>query len=109
MSPRRPPRGASVPAHASAYIRERAAREGDELTRVKDALAIRGLAPRKRFGQNFLVREELAERIVEHCRLGEGDVAVEIGPGAGALTQRLALRVRHLVAVEKDTGLAELL
>ena len=30
---------------------------------------MRGLSPRKRFGQNFLIREELAERIVEHCHL----------------------------------------
>jgi 16S rRNA (adenine1518-N6/adenine1519-N6)-dimethyltransferase len=109
MPSRRVPRGASVPARASAYIRERAAQEGSELSRVKDALAMRGLAPRKRFGQNFLVREELADRIVEHFRLNESDVAVEIGPGAGALTHRIAQRVRHLVAVERDTGLTQLL
>jgi len=91
---------------ASAYVRERAGAEGSELSRLKRALAERGLAPRKRYGQNFLVREELAERIVEHCRLREDDVAVEIGPGAGALTGRLAARVRRLIAVEKDAGLA---
>ena len=68
-----------------------------------------GLSPRKRFGQNFLVREDIAERIVEHCRLEPTDVAVEIGPGAGALTLGLARRARHLVAVEKDRGLAALL
>lgn len=94
---------------ASRYIRERASIEGGEVTRVKDALAMRGLSPRRRFGQNFLVREDIAERIVEHCHLHEDDVAVEIGPGAGALTGRLARRVRHLIAVEKDAGLAELL
>jgi 16S rRNA (adenine1518-N6/adenine1519-N6)-dimethyltransferase len=76
---------------------------------VKQALAERGLSPRKRFGQNFLVREDLAERIVEHFRLREDDVAIEIGPGTGALTSLIAPRVRHLVAVEKDVGLLELL
>jgi 16S rRNA (adenine1518-N6/adenine1519-N6)-dimethyltransferase len=101
--PRRP--------RASGYILERAEREsgGSELQRVKDALVSRGLSPRRRFGQNFLVREEIAERIVEHAHLHEDDVAVEIGPGAGALTLRLARRVRHLVAVEKDAGLADYL
>ena len=93
----------------SAWVRERAEAEGSELTRVRDALAARGLAPRKRFGQNFLIREELAERIVEHSRLREDDVAVEIGPGAGALTPRIASRVRALIAVERDAGLAQLL
>jgi 16S rRNA (adenine1518-N6/adenine1519-N6)-dimethyltransferase len=72
-------------------------------------LAIRGLSPRKRFGQNFLVREEIAERIAEHAHLRDDDVAIEIGPGAGALTGRIAKRVRHLVAIEKDRGLVELL
>jgi len=102
-----PPRDPSRP-RASEYVRERAAREsgGGELQRVKDALTLRGLSPRRRFGQNFLVREELCERIVEHAHLHEDDVVVEIGPGAGALTLRLVRRVRHLVAVEKDAGLA---
>ena len=96
---------------ASDYVRERAAREGgsSELQRVKDELTSRGLSPRKSFGQNFLVREDLCERIVEQAHLREDDVAIEIGPGAGALTLRIARRVRHLIAVEKDMGLAEYL
>ncbi len=97
------------PARASAYIRDRAAREGSEARRVKDALAARGLSPRKRFGQNFLLREDLCERIVEHAHLAPEDVVVEIGPGAGALTPRIARRVRRVVAVEKDAGLAAFL
>jgi 16S rRNA (adenine1518-N6/adenine1519-N6)-dimethyltransferase len=97
--PVRPPR-------ASNYLRQRASSEATEAGRVKELLAVHGLAPRKRFGQNFLIREELAERIVEHCRLDAEDVAVEIGPGAGALTLRIARRVRNLVAVEMDRGLA---
>lgn len=97
------------PGRASSYIRGRAAAEGDPLTRLKRALAERGLAPRRRFGQNFLIREDLAERIVEHCRLRPDDLLVEIGPGAGALTGLLARRVRRLIAVERDPGLAALL
>lgn len=106
LSRRRPP--ARTP-RASAYIREKAAAETSDAGRVRDRLAERGLSPRKRFGQNFLVRPDLAERIVEHCHLGPDDVAVEIGPGAGAITGLVSSRVRHLVAVEKDDGLAELL
>jgi 16S rRNA (adenine1518-N6/adenine1519-N6)-dimethyltransferase len=94
---------------ASSFVRERAAREGTPLSRLKETLATRGLSPRRRFGQNFLVRDDLAERIVDHCRLKPEDVAVEIGPGAGALTARIAQRVRRLVAIEKDAGLAQLL
>ena len=94
---------------ASNFVREKAAAEGSERDRVRDALAARGLAPRRRFGQNFLIREDLAARIAEHCRLESDDVAIEIGPGAGALTPRLASRVRALIAIERDAGLVELL
>jgi 16S rRNA (adenine1518-N6/adenine1519-N6)-dimethyltransferase len=94
---------------ASSYVRRRAAAEVTGARRVKDLLAVHGLSPRKRMGQNFLIREDVAERIVEHCRLEPDDVAVEIGPGAGALTLGLARRVRHLVTVELDRGLAAVL
>ena len=70
---------------------------------------MRGLSPRRRFGQNFLLREDLAERIVDLARVKPEDVVVEIGPGAGALTGHISRRARHVVAVEKDRGLAELL
>jgi 16S rRNA (adenine1518-N6/adenine1519-N6)-dimethyltransferase len=105
LTPRRPAR----PPHASAWLTGRVAAGGTELARVKRALAERGLAPLKRLGQNFLVRADLAARIVEHCRLEPDDVVVEIGPGAGALTPGLAARARAVVAVEKDAGLADLL
>ncbi len=106
---RRLGRGSSGRARASSYIRERADAEGGELQRVKRVLAERGLAPRRKLGQNFLVRTDIADRIAEHARLREDEVAIEIGPGAGALTTRLAPRVRQLVAIEKDAGLAEYL
>ena len=107
----RPERATAPPRtrRASTWVRERSAAEGSELQRVREALAARGLAPRRRYGQNFLIREDLAQRIVDYCRLREDDVAIEIGPGAGALTPRIASRVRALVAIEMDAGLAELL
>jgi 16S rRNA (adenine1518-N6/adenine1519-N6)-dimethyltransferase len=104
-----PPKRPARPPHASAWLTRRVAAEGTELARVKCALAERGLAPLKRMGQNFLVRADLAARIVEHCRVEADDVVVEIGPGAGALTPGLAARARAVIAVEKDTGLAALL
>jgi 16S rRNA (adenine1518-N6/adenine1519-N6)-dimethyltransferase len=111
MPPPPPTRRSRLPgrARASAFVRDRAAAEGSDLSRLKFALAARGLSPRKRFGQNFLVRADLAERIVEHSHLLADDVAVEIGPGTGALTLHLVGRVRQVVAVEKDDGLVELL
>ncbi len=106
---RRPEVGGVHGGRVSRYVRERAQAEGSEASRLKLLLAARGLAPRKRLGQNFLVRQDLALRIVDHCHLRPDDVAIEIGPGAGALTLHLARAARQVVAVEKDRGLAELL
>lgn len=62
--------------------------------------------PRKRFGQHFLADQNIAERIVALVQPLPGDLVLEIGPGRGALTQRLAARGGRLVAVEIDRDLA---
>src|SRR2546427_8472591 len=62
-------------------------------------------APR-RWGQNFLVNQGAADTIVLAFRPLPSDLVLEIGPGRGVLTRRLAGRVSKLVAVEIDSGLA---
>jgi len=60
--------------------------------------------PAKRsLGQNFLVDENVARKIVAQVQIEAGDRVLEIGPGPGALTRWLAAaRPRRLLAVEKD-------
>ncbi len=62
--------------------------------------------PRKRFGQNFLAQPATAERIVECAGIAPDDVAVEIGPGLGALTQFILTKARRLHLIEIDRDLA---
>jgi 16S rRNA (adenine1518-N6/adenine1519-N6)-dimethyltransferase len=62
---------------------------------------------RKSLGQNFLVDPNTQRRIVDAAGAGPDDHVLEIGPGLGALTDRLAGTVRHLTAVELDRDLAE--
>jgi 16S rRNA (adenine1518-N6/adenine1519-N6)-dimethyltransferase len=57
---------------------------------------------RKRWGQHFLIRPEIARRIVEASRVGAADIAFEVGPGGGALTRPLAERAGRILAVEID-------
>ena len=64
---------------------------------------------RKRFGQNFLVDENIIERIVRAIGPKETDKLVEIGPGQGAITQLLLQRCPSLTAVELDRDLIPLL
>ena len=64
------------------------------------------VSPRKRFGQHFLAQPATAERIVESARLSPDDVAVEVGPGLGALTRFILPKVHrlHLVEIDRDLG-----
>jgi 16S rRNA (adenine1518-N6/adenine1519-N6)-dimethyltransferase len=57
--------------------------------------------PRKRFGQHFL-EAAWADKLVEAIAPAADDHVLEIGPGPGALTLRLAPRVRQLTAVDID-------
>ena len=68
-----------------------------------------GFTTRKRFGQNFLIDGHVIEKIMDATALTDEDCALEIGPGIGALTQRLAERARHVVAVEIDQNLIPIL
>lgn len=70
---------------------------------------LQGAKPRKRFGQHFLAQPRTAERIVASAEPDPADVAVEVGPGLGALTQYILPRVRLLHLVELDRDLADYL
>lgn len=61
---------------------------------------------RKRFGQHFLVDEDVIDRIFESLAIRATDSVLEIGPGPGTLTQRLLLESGDVHAVEIDRDLA---
>ena len=61
---------------------------------------------RKRFGQHFLTDRHYIARIVSAVAAEGDDVMVEIGPGAGAITEPLLGKLNHLHAVEIDRDLA---
>jgi 16S rRNA (adenine1518-N6/adenine1519-N6)-dimethyltransferase len=61
--------------------------------------------PRKRWGQHFQVDPNITRKIIDACHLQTGDSVLEIGPGRGVLTQEIARRVQHLIAIERDPQL----
>jgi 16S rRNA (adenine1518-N6/adenine1519-N6)-dimethyltransferase len=58
-----------------------------------------------RLGQNFLADPNLLDAIVRDAELRTGDVVLEVGPGEGVLTERLAERAAQVHAIEIDRGL----
>jgi 16S rRNA (adenine1518-N6/adenine1519-N6)-dimethyltransferase len=75
--------------------------------RPAPALARVGVRPAKSRGQNFLTSGAVADRIVNAAELSESDSVIEIGPGLGILTEKIAARPRRsLTLVEIDPRLA---
>lgn len=60
---------------------------------------------KKKFGQNFLKRKVVVERIADVCSLTKDDLVIEVGPGGAILTQELAKRAGHVLAYEIDEDL----
>lgn len=76
---------------------------------MKRLLSSAGLAPRKRFGQCFLVDRNLMNKLLAVTGLMGEETVLEVGPATGAMTEDLLPHCKKLVAVEIDTGLAEVL
>lgn len=64
---------------------------------------------RKRFGQNFLIREDVVEDIVTNAGITRDDAVIEIGPGIGTMTQVFAEHAHDVTAVEIDRDLVRVL
>jgi 16S rRNA (adenine1518-N6/adenine1519-N6)-dimethyltransferase len=75
---------------------------------LRDLFGRRGIAPLHRYGQNFLIDLNIHELIVDAAEVGMGDVVLEVGPGAGALTSLMASRGASVVAVDIDPAMAKL-
>ncbi|HWE94992.1 MAG TPA: 16S rRNA (adenine(1518)-N(6)/adenine(1519)-N(6))-dimethyltransferase RsmA [Tepidisphaeraceae bacterium] len=76
---------------------------------IEALLATAGSHPRHRFGQNFMIDQNLVRLVAEAGTLAPGDLAIEVGPGTGTLTEELLNRARRVLAVEIDRDLAALL
>jgi 16S rRNA (adenine1518-N6/adenine1519-N6)-dimethyltransferase len=66
----------------------------------------RPVRPKQSLGQNFLINPHIIDKIISFSGLEHGETVLEIGPGRGAMTDRLAAVAGKLVAVEKDDDLS---
>ena len=82
---------------------------GQSKAEIRALLAGAGLAPRHRYGQNFLIDLNLMRKLVDTAEVCAEDVILEVGSGTGSLTELLLERGARVVAVEIDHGLQRLL
>jgi 16S rRNA (adenine1518-N6/adenine1519-N6)-dimethyltransferase len=76
---------------------------------IQARLALASTEPRKRFGQNFMIDQNLVRLVADAGSPTPGDTIIEVGPGTGTLTEELLARGSHVIAVEIDRDLAAML
>lgn len=64
---------------------------------------------KKKFGQNFLNDENILNKIVKESQIPEDTLVIEIGPGAGALTNKVKDVAKNILAYEIDLDLQNIL
>ena len=73
--------------------------------RVQTLLQSNDISPEKVLGQNFLVDESVAQKIVHATRQQNASVVVEVGTGLGTLTERIAQGAQEVISVEKSASM----
>jgi 16S rRNA (adenine1518-N6/adenine1519-N6)-dimethyltransferase len=72
------------------------------LSYLRNLFEQRGLRPKNKLGQNFLIDLNLLDVLIDGAELGPDDLAVEVGTGTGGLTTWLAERAGGVFSVEID-------
>ncbi|MGI6413376.1 MAG: 16S rRNA (adenine(1518)-N(6)/adenine(1519)-N(6))-dimethyltransferase RsmA [Syntrophomonadaceae bacterium] len=75
------------------------------VTQVKKILKQYNIHPKKRYGQNFLIDQNILDKIISLSAITKKDTIVEIGAGLGALTFKLAEKAGRILAIEIDREL----
>lgn len=76
---------------------------------TKEVVQKYGFKFSKSLGQNFLIDENILNKIIDGAAVTKEDYVIEVGPGIGTLTQALADQAKAVVAVEIDKSLLPIL
>ena len=77
--------------------------------KMQDTLLAKDFHLKKKFGQNFIVDENLIDNIVNKAMIDRKTLVIEVGPGAGSLTCKLAEKAGNVVCFEIDNTLKDVL
>jgi 16S rRNA (adenine1518-N6/adenine1519-N6)-dimethyltransferase len=78
------------------------------LSYLRNLFAERGIKPKNKLGQNFLIDLNLLDLILRSAELTREDLALEVGSGTGSLTVRLIEQAGAVVSIEIDPAFAAL-
>ena len=77
--------------------------------KMKETLNNNNFNFKKKFGQNFIVDKNIISSIVEKSNIDKETLVIEIGPGAGSLTNMLGEKSKNVLAYEIDETLKPIL
>lgn len=77
--------------------------------KMQEMLLDKGFNLKKKFGQNFIIDENIIKNIICKSEIDKDTLVIEIGPGAGSLTCGLANVAKNVICYEIDTTLEEIL
>ncbi len=84
-------------------------RKMELLKETKRILSVYRIRPKKRLSQNFLVREDIIEKMISYASIDKEDIVLEVGAGLGFLTERLARVAGQVITAEIDPKLVRIL
>ena len=90
-------------------LTEGSSSEKSLLSQAKELLQQYQMHARKGLGQNFLVNAAILDKITQAAALSSSDLVIEVGPGLGVLTRQLVNKAGHVIAVEVDSHMIEIL
>lgn len=76
---------------------------------TKKILEEKGILLKKSLGQNFLIHQNIIDKIIDVSNITKKDIVLEIGPGIGALTKSLVKHASHVIAIEIDKRFIDIL
>ncbi len=77
------------------------------LIKTKSIINKFNIKANKRYGQNFLIDDNVLENIVEAANISKEDLVIEIGPGLGNLTEYILKKCKYALLVEIDPKMIE--
>lgn len=77
--------------------------------KMKELLEKNGFSLKKKFGQNFIIDENIINSIIDKSRIDKDTLVIEVGPGAGSLTYKLGKSAKNVICYEIDTTLENVL
>jgi len=76
---------------------------------IKKSLEENAFYFKKKYGQNFIIDENIIDSIIKKSKVDQDSLVIEIGPGAGSLTYKLAQVAKQVLCYEVDHSLEEIL